>query len=229
MTRRIVMFVKKNGMRYITPEFNGDMEEFSTMHKLFGGGDSCDKTWVEMVRDIWSKATSYTEFVKANVYAQACYHSSLGGGEIEVVRNLPRNRKLPEDLDYILVLYEQDGGQEPLMKLIDVGENNEDTAPKGVHETPDDAETAPADETVTATGDMPVMVCTHTCPNCVMVKDVFAKEGVEFKAVYADDNPEYAQKLGIMQAPTLVVQKDGGTADLYSGVSSILGWLKSQK
>ena len=128
MTRRIVMFVKKNGMRYITPEFNGDREEFSIMHKLFGGGDNCDKTWAEMVRDIWSKATSYTEFVKANVYAQACYHSALGGG-VEVVKNLPRNRKLPENLDYILVLYEQESGQEPLVKYIDVGENDEKSAP----------------------------------------------------------------------------------------------------
>ena len=48
---------------------------------------------------------------------------------------------------------------------------------------------------------------TKTCPNCKMAKQ-FLKD-VDYEVVDAEENAELAEQLGIMQAPTLVVIKDG--------------------
>ena len=48
---------------------------------------------------------------------------------------------------------------------------------------------------------------TKTCPNCKIAKE-FIKD-MEYQAVDAEENPELAQEFGVMQAPTLVVVKDG--------------------
>lgn len=119
MTRRNVLFIALDGARYITPGFNGDKEMFETIHNLFGGGDSCEKTWAEMVRDIWANATSYTEFVKANASAQACYHSALGDNPVEPVEELQSDSELPKDADEILILFEQENNAAPLVAVYD--------------------------------------------------------------------------------------------------------------
>ena len=48
---------------------------------------------------------------------------------------------------------------------------------------------------------------TKTCPNCKMAKE-FLKD-VDYKVVDAEENPELTSQFGIMQAPTLVIVKDG--------------------
>lgn len=48
---------------------------------------------------------------------------------------------------------------------------------------------------------------TKTCPNCKIAKE-FLKD-MEYQAVDAEENPQLAQEFGVMQAPTLVVVKDG--------------------
>ena len=48
---------------------------------------------------------------------------------------------------------------------------------------------------------------TKTCPNCRTAKEFL--ENVEYETVDAEENAELAQTLGIMQAPTLVVVKEG--------------------
>lgn len=48
---------------------------------------------------------------------------------------------------------------------------------------------------------------TKTCPNCRMAKE-FLKD-VDYQVVDAEENPEMTTRFGIMQAPTLVVVKDG--------------------
>ena len=48
---------------------------------------------------------------------------------------------------------------------------------------------------------------TKTCPNCKMAKQ-FLKD-VDYEVVDAEENAELAEQLGIMQAPTLVVVRDG--------------------
>ena len=103
MTRRRVVFVRKDGRRYITEEFNGDKAEYAARGDCL---DGCDLDWPE-IRALFVAADTYLKFIKANLTARAAYHSFLGeGGNAGVVRNLRKGRKLPP-ADSVLVIYEQ--------------------------------------------------------------------------------------------------------------------------
>ena len=103
MTRRRVVFVREDGRRYITEEFNGDKAEYAARGDCL---DGCDSDWPE-IRALFVAADTYLKFIKANLTAQAAYHSFLGeGGNAGVVRNLRKGRKLPP-ADSVLFIYEQ--------------------------------------------------------------------------------------------------------------------------
>lgn len=53
-----------------------------------------------------------------------------------------------------------------------------------------------------------VLFGTSTCPNCKMSKELLAKANIEFEWVNAEENPELTMKVGVKQAPTLVLFKD---------------------
>lgn len=101
MTRRIVCFVKKNGVKYVTPEFNGDKAEF----EFFGMGDRCIKNWNE-IEEVFRNCKTFTDFVKANAMAQSYYQSKLEYGEIQTVRCIRKNQKMPIT-DYIIYINER--------------------------------------------------------------------------------------------------------------------------
>ena len=67
---------------------------------------------------------------------------------------------------------------------------------------------------------------TATCPNCKIACSLLDKAGVEYVKLLADENAEFAVSLGIKQAPTLAIIKNG-TAEKYTGVSDIKKWLKA--
>lgn len=48
---------------------------------------------------------------------------------------------------------------------------------------------------------------TRTCPNCRTAKEFL--KGVDYRIIDAEEHPELAEKFGIMQAPTLVLVRDG--------------------
>ena len=103
MTRRRVVFVRKDGRRYITEEFNGDKAEYAARGDCL---DGCDLDWPE-IRALFVAADTYLKFIKANLTAQAAYRSFLGeGGNAGVVRSLRKGRKLPP-ADSVLFIYEQ--------------------------------------------------------------------------------------------------------------------------
>lgn len=103
MTRRRVIFVRKDGRRYITEEFNGDKSEFAAHGDCL---DGCDLDWPE-IRAIFHEASTYPQFIKANLKAQAAYHSFLGeDGNTGTVCNLRKGRPLPS-VDAILFIYER--------------------------------------------------------------------------------------------------------------------------
>lgn len=103
MTRRRVVFVRKDGRRYITEEFNGDKAEYAARGDCL---DGCDLDWPE-IRALFVAADTYLKFIKANLKAQAAYHSFLtDGGNSGVVRNLRKGRELPA-ADSVLFIYEQ--------------------------------------------------------------------------------------------------------------------------
>ena len=101
MTRRRVIFVCKDGRRYITEELNGDKSEYAARGRCL---DGCDMDWPE-IRDIFQESATYTQFIKANLKAQAAYHSFLGEtGNSGIVRNLRKGRE-GSGADRILFVY----------------------------------------------------------------------------------------------------------------------------
>lgn len=51
------------------------------------------------------------------------------------------------------------------------------------------------------------LFATRTCPNCRTAKEFL--KGVDYQVIDAEEHPELAEKFGIMQAPTLVLVRDG--------------------
>lgn len=66
---------------------------------------------------------------------------------------------------------------------------------------------------------------TKTCPNCKLAKDFL--KGVSYAVVDAEENQELANEFGIMQAPTLVVIKEGN-ATKYVNASNIKRFVEEQ-
>jgi len=69
----------------------------------------------------------------------------------------------------------------------------------------------------------PRLFTTKKCPNCKIIKPQLDAAQVAYELVDAEENACEAQKLGILQVPTLVFP-DGKQ---LSGASQILGWLKA--
>ena len=65
-----------------------------------------------------------------------------------------------------------------------------------------------------------LLIVTATCPNCKIACATLDKAGVEYTKIYANEQPDFAKEMGVKQAPTLVVIKDG-QAEKFSGVSDI--------
>ena len=83
-------------------------------------------------------------------------------------------------------------------------------------------ETAAPAESVEAT-----LFATATCPNCKIAASLLDRAQVAYRKVLADEQPEQAKELGIRQAPTLVVWRDGEPVK-YTGVSDIKRYLAGQ-
>jgi len=69
---------------------------------------------------------------------------------------------------------------------------------------------------------------TRTCPNCRTIKQYFEKEGFPYSNVDAEENEDLSEAFGIVQAPTLVVVKEDGTAEKYQNVSEIRGYIEAR-
>ncbi len=69
-----------------------------------------------------------------------------------------------------------------------------------------------------------ILFATTTCPNCKIAAAALDKAGVAYTKIYANEQPEMAEKFGIRQAPTLVVAKDGAV-EKFAGVSDIKKYL----
>lgn len=67
---------------------------------------------------------------------------------------------------------------------------------------------------------------TKTCPNCKLAKNYL--NGVDYQVIDAVENAELTERLGILQAPTLVVV-DGDKVQMFSNVSEIRVFTEAQK
>ena len=75
-----------------------------------------------------------------------------------------------------------------------------------------------AEKSETGDGNAIYLFTTKTCPNCKVAKE-FLKD-VNYKDIDAEENPEMSDKYGIMQAPTLVMVKNG-KVEKYVNASNI--------
>jgi len=79
-----------------------------------------------------------------------------------------------------------------------------------------------------AAASLPLLFTTKTCPNCARAKELLSAQGVEYRLVDAEENPELSVKYGVRQAPTLIVSA-GGDAEKFAGVSGIVRFVEAQK
>ena len=66
---------------------------------------------------------------------------------------------------------------------------------------------------------------TETCPNCKIAEAKLAKASIRYTKLLANENVQLAKKLGIKQAPTLLVVK-GENVSKYVGISQIVKFIE---
>ena len=74
----------------------------------------------------------------------------------------------------------------------------------------------------------PMLFTTHTCPKCKVVKAMFDEQSFDYELIYADDQPELAQKLDIVNVPTLVILTADGV-DKYTDIAPIRQYMNDCK
>ena len=77
---------------------------------------------------------------------------------------------------------------------------------------------APAEEPVGNACGTVKLFATRTCPNCKQAEKLLTEAGISFTRLLAEENGEEAARLGIRQAPTLVV---GDGEDKYVGLGAV--------
>ena len=72
------------------------------------------------------------------------------------------------------------------------------------------------------------LITTTTCPNCAMAKERLNEAGIDYKVINADEEPQLARKLKVMQAPTIVSMEDGHM-EKVQGVSNVLKYINEAR
>lgn len=87
---------------------------------------------------------------------------------------------------------------------------------------------AEREETACTLADGLYLFKTATCPNCKVALAQLAKAGISVNEILAYENEDLAIALGVKQAPTLVVVKDG-EAVKHAGVAEIKKFIEASK
>ena len=74
----------------------------------------------------------------------------------------------------------------------------------------------------------PMLFTTHTCPKCKVVKAMFDEQSFDYDLIYADDQPELAQKLEIVNVPTLAIPTTDGV-NKYTDIPAIRQYMNDCK
>ncbi len=64
------------------------------------------------------------------------------------------------------------------------------------------------------------LFATRTCPNCAQAERLLREADIRYTKMLAEENPELAQKLGIRQAPTLVID-NGSQITKLAGIGAV--------
>ena len=65
-----------------------------------------------------------------------------------------------------------------------------------------------------------ILFATKTCPKCKISASLLEKEGIAFEKIYHEDQPDFAKKYDLRQAPTLLVI-DGTHVVAYSDITGV--------
>lgn len=75
-----------------------------------------------------------------------------------------------------------------------------------------------------------LLVTTAYCPKCREAMQKLDSAGVDYKLMAAEENAEYIVKLGITEAPTLVIRPENEYEQytkIYSGLGGVYKFLRS--
>lgn len=115
MTRRLIVFVTKEGNAFASPEFNGDKYEF----ELFGMKDKCFKDWEDIIK-MFSDVKTVVDFNEACIKAAKCYQSHLSTAKAS--EDPIFHKYNPEEeagsVDYVIYLYEKDDNGKVVVPVI---------------------------------------------------------------------------------------------------------------
>ena len=73
-----------------------------------------------------------------------------------------------------------------------------------------------------------ILFATETCPNCKLAASWLEKAGIHYTKLFVSEHKDEAVRLGLKQAPTLVVTGDG-ESELFSGIANIKKYIDSVK
>ncbi|MBP5270688.1 MAG: ribonucleoside triphosphate reductase, partial [Clostridia bacterium] len=71
-----------------------------------------------------------------------------------------------------------------------------------------------------AQGARVILFATKTCPKCKISASLLEKEGIAFEKIYHEDNPGFAEKYDLRQAPSLLIV-DGDHVVAYSDIMGV--------
>lgn len=89
------------------------------------------------------------------------------------------------------------------------------------HEAPDYIEVKEALVQPTNLAEGVYLVSTKTCPNCQRADQLLGQAGVAHEKIFAEDNRELAERYSIMQAPSLLVVNEKGSARVVRGAAEV--------
>lgn len=87
MTRRKIVFITENGERWISPEFNGDKDEFEAKRRIFYiGADTCNFNFDEILKKYFAGCSSALQFRHACFEALKNEYNSAYGFDTEAAK-----------------------------------------------------------------------------------------------------------------------------------------------
>ena len=83
-----------------------------------------------------------------------------------------------------------------------------------------------ADDVIASIGRQAILLSTKTCPNCKIAGSMLGKAGIDYRVVYAEDpeGAELAENLGLVSAPTLIVD-NRGDIEVYESIEGVKKYL----
>ncbi len=73
-----------------------------------------------------------------------------------------------------------------------------------------------------------ILVASKTCPNCKLAASELDKAGIQYKKIYAEDEPQTVKDFGVLSAPTLVILQNN-KIEKIENVSNIIKYIRTGK